>query len=210
LKEIRTMSGAAGSNEYAQIDLASLEASALLHKGETARAIALLDDLAERFPRQPIAFEVLSQWYLNLATRNTEFVERAERAIRRHHELDATNLTAIANLGTVAQLKQDWATAEARYSEVLARDAEAHGARFNRAVVRLLSGNLGPALEDYRLLEEKVPDAPAVQFGLGEIADKQGRSDEALKHFSRYLELAPRGTTEYTNVLSRVDKLKGR
>ncbi len=54
------------------------------------------------------------------------------------------------------------------------------------------------------------PKTPAIQFGLGEIAEQQGRSADALEHWSAYLEFAPRGTPEYTNVLNRVAKLRDR
>ena len=64
------------------------------------------------------------------------------------------------------------------------------------------------ALEDYRFLEEKLPASHVIQYGLGDIADKQGRREDALKHFSAYLQWAPRTTPEYTNVLQRVEALK--
>lgn len=210
LKEIREQSAATGLNEYAQIDLASLEASALFGKNEFDQANALLDGLAAKFPNQPVAFEVLSQMYLSAATLRSEFLPRAELAVKRHFELSPTNLTAINNLGTIAYLKQDWDTADARYSEVLAREPKADNCRLNRAMANLRAGRLDRSLEDYRLLEKANPKGPAIQYGLGEIAEKQGRQADALKHLSTYLETAPRSTAEYSNVVSRVELLKGR
>jgi len=210
LQKMREESEAVGLNEYAQIDLASLEASALFGKNEFDKANALLDGLAAKFPTQPVVFEVLSQMYLTAATMRAEFLPRAEQAVKRHFELGPTNLTAINNLGTIAFLKQDWNTADARYSEVLEKEPNAESSRLNRAMVNLRAGRLDRALEDYQLLAEKNPKVPAIQFGLGEIAEKQGRGADALQHLSAYLENAPRGTAEYTNVVARVGQLKGR
>jgi hypothetical protein len=59
-------------------------------------------------------------------------------------------------------------------------------------------------------LAEEFPDRPEVQFGLGEIAAQKKKTAEALEHFQRYLEVAPRNSGEYTNVLKRVEALKGK
>jgi hypothetical protein len=60
------------------------------------------------------------------------------------------------------------------------------------------------------VLDEKSPNVPAIQYGLGEIAEQQGRTADAIQHFSSYLAAAPRGTPEYTNVVERTAKLKAR
>lgn len=211
LEELRDDGATTGLNEYAQIDLAMLEATAFYGKGEIERANALLDGLAQRYPQQPVVFELQSQMYLNFATRNQDFISRAEQAVQRHSELTAgTNLVVKNNLGLLAFLKQDWTAAAAHYSEVLAAEPEAQATRFNRALAHLKAGQLDRALEDYKLLEEKKFRPHNVQFGLGEIAERQSRPADALKHFSSYLELAPKGTTEYSNVVARVEQLKSR
>jgi tetratricopeptide (TPR) repeat protein len=210
LREIRERSGPGELNEYAQIDLADLEARALLGQDKPDQAVALLDGVAKRYPEQPAAFEVISQLYLSVATVNPDFVTRAEEAVKRHLALSPTNLIARYNSGTVSFLKQDWAGAVASYSAVLQQDPGMQNARMNRAIANLRAGNYPPALEDYQKLAEKNPDLFQVQYGLGHIADKQGRTADALKHLNRYLELAPKGLPEYTNVLGQVAQLKGR
>ncbi len=210
LQLIREQSEATGLNEYAQIDLASLEATALYGKNEFDKANAILDALAARYPNQPVLFEVLSQIYVSAATLRPEFLPRAEQAVRRHLELSPTNLAALNQSGTLAYLKQDFTTADARYSEVLAKEPGAESTRLNRAMANLRAGRLDRALEDYQVLAEKNPKVPAIQYGLGEIAEKQGRTADALKHLATYLDTAPRGTPEYTNVVERVAKLKAR
>jgi tetratricopeptide (TPR) repeat protein len=96
----------------------------------------------------------------------------------------------------------------ARYSTVLEQAPESQDVRLNRGRAHLQAGNYAAALEDYRVLEEKLPASHVIQYGLGEIADKQGRREDALRHFSAYLQRAPRTTSEYTNVLQRVEALK--
>lgn len=211
LQALRDDGATTGLNEFAQIDLAMLEATALYGQGEVERANALLDGLAQRYPQQPAVFELQSQMYLNFATRSPDFIARAEQAVQRYAALTAaTNLVVKNNLGLLAFIKQDWTAAAAHYSAVLEKEPEAQATRFNRALAYLKAGQLDRAIEDYKLLEEKNPKAHIVHFGLGEIAERQSRPADALKHFGSYLELAPKGTTEYTNVVAQVEQLKSR
>lgn len=209
LKEIREKDSEA-LNQYARIDLASIEATALFSKGEKEKATGILDELAKRYPDEPLVYEVESHIYLSIASRNSEFLPLAERAVKRHFDLSPTNFVALNDMGTLAMFKEDWTNAETYLTEALAKNTNAPEARLNRAIAYLRAGQLGQALDDYRLLEEKAPKNYRVQFGLGEIAEKQNRAADALKHFETYLSQAPRGTPEYSNVLDRVSKLRGR
>ena len=47
-----------------------------------------------------------------------------------------------------------------------------------------------------------------VRFGLAEIARQQKQASEELKQLERYLELAPKNTSEHTNVVDRVASLR--
>ena len=71
----------------------------------------------------------------------------------------------------------------------------------------LQTGKLDEARRDYEKLAGKYPDRHIFQYGLGEVADRKQEVAATVRHFTRYLELAPKGTTEYTNVLARVAEL---
>ena len=47
-----------------------------------------------------------------------------------------------------------------------------------------------------------------MRFGLAEIARQQKQPAEELKQLKRYLELAPKGSAEHTNVVSRMATLR--
>lgn len=210
LKEIRENSAATGLNKYAQIDLASVEATAHLAKSDKDKAIAVLEDLNKKYPDEPLVYEVAGQIYLGLAGRNRDFLTLAESAVKRQFDLSPTNFMALNNMGTLAMLKEDWASADAYLSQAIAQNPDAAGTRLNRAIANLRAGQLGRSLDDYQLLEEKEPDDFRIQYGLGEIAEKQNRPADALKHFNAYLGKAPRTSPEYTNVLNRVAQLRGK
>jgi hypothetical protein len=61
---------------------------------------------------------------------------------------------------------------------------------------------------DYERLIKDGRETFQVQFGLAEIARQEKRPAEELKHLERYLELAPKNTSEHTNVVTRVAALR--
>ncbi|MCW5560095.1 MAG: tetratricopeptide repeat protein, partial [Verrucomicrobiae bacterium] len=82
-------------------------------------------------------------------------------------------------------------------------------ARINRAICLLRMGRLDDSRREYMGLLEKMPDEPRLHFGLGEIATRRQNTNEALTHFEKYLEHAPTNTTEYAEVSSRVQTMRG-
>jgi tetratricopeptide (TPR) repeat protein len=83
-------------------------------------------------------------------------------------------------------------------------------ARLNRAICNLKLGNLTEAQTDYELLLKR-RETYEVRYGLAEIAKLQKKKSDELENLDRYLDIAPKTTTEYTNVFTRADELrKGR
>lgn len=210
LDEIREKASPEGLNQYAQIDLANVEAVALLEKGEKDKAIARLGELATKFPSEPAVYEVQSQIYLNAAARQPDFLPLAEKSVKRLFDLSPTNFVAINDMGTIEMFKQNWPGAINYLTEALAKKPDAVETRLNRAIAFLRAGQLGQALEDYLALDKKAPNEFRIEYGLAEIAEKQKRTADAIKYFGEYLSHAPKGTPEYTNVVDRLIQLRGK
>ncbi|HAV63770.1 MAG TPA: hypothetical protein DCY13_15565 [Verrucomicrobiales bacterium] len=212
LETLRDMRSAVGDDEASKfilIDLASLEASAHFAKNEPEKAVSTLEQLRAEHPEQPIVFDILSQQYLGQALYRPDFIPRADSVIQQQARLSPTNLLTLYNLGTVAFLKHDWAEAELHYNRLLEAAPDDLSARFNRAVAYLRSEQYDKALAEYRWLEERSPNSFQIEFGLGTIAELQSRREDAIRHFEKYLALAPKTIAEYTNVTQRLEKLKG-
>jgi tetratricopeptide (TPR) repeat protein len=81
-------------------------------------------------------------------------------------------------------------------------------ARVNRAISRLMLNQLSEARSDYQRILKDGNDTFQVRFGLAEVARLEKAPAEELKQLERYLELAPGGTDEFTNVVQRIASLR--
>ena len=78
----------------------------------------------------------------------------------------------------------------------------------NRGIAYLQLGRYDEARHDYDYMAKNYPLMHQVHYGLGEIAIHKKNTSDAIRHFERYLRLAPPDTEEYTNVVQRVRDLK--
>jgi tetratricopeptide (TPR) repeat protein len=93
-------------------------------------------------------------------------------------------------------------------TRILEVSPENNLARVNRAISRLLLGQLAEAKADYaRLLKDEM-ETFQVRFGLSEVARLEKQPSEELKQLERYVEIAPKNTAEFTNAVQRVAALR--
>jgi tetratricopeptide (TPR) repeat protein len=154
--------------------------------------------------------DVVTEMYLAYAPFVPGLLEKAESLVAEQTQGSPTNIVYQFNLGSVTLMKRDWPKAISVFTEVLDVVPEYDSARFNRAIANLQSGNFDAARADYEALLEKAPHEFKIRYGLGEIAVKQNRANDALEHFEAYLKAAPRNTAEYTNTVRRVEQLKAK
>ena len=93
-------------------------------------------------------------------------------------------------------------------TKVLDRDPSNPVARVNRAIARLMLNQFSESRADYERLIKDGRETFQVRFGLAEIARQQKQTSEELKQLERYLELAPKNTSEHTNVVARMAALR--
>jgi tetratricopeptide (TPR) repeat protein len=105
------------------------------------------------------------------------------------------------------QLKQ-YNDAIKTLTRVIAVQNDNGDALFQRARAYYLSGNLGAAQTDYESLQKIRPNSPVLAYALGEIAQQQHNTNEAIQNFELYLRTAPTNTDEAKSVSEQLHKLK--
>jgi predicted Zn-dependent protease len=81
-------------------------------------------------------------------------------------------------------------------------------ARFDRAIAYLDSGKLDDARADYEILRQTFTNSFQVDYGLGEIAYREHKTNDAVKYYQLYLTTARTNTAEAKTVAERLRELK--
>lgn len=105
-------------------------------------------------------------------------------------DLDPANVYGWYNLGYVAQLQGDEATAIARYTEALTHDKDFSPAIYNLAILTE-SSDLEAAVALYRHEIAVAPDDAAAYMRLGYALQHLGRDDEGAQMLQKGIELDP-------------------
>ena len=158
----------------------------------------------EAMPKEPVTYDLLSQIYLQQNRLDDAQQQLAQWAQLRPDEPEIMERRVVI-LMTRGQFDQ----ALSLLDKIVQQKSDNEVARANRAICLLQLNRLDDARRDYELLNDRHPDQYILHYGLGEIADRKKQPADALKHFRRYLELAPQSTTEFTNVLAKVSRLEG-
>ena len=84
------------------------------------------------------------------------------------------------------------------------------GARFDRALAYFESGRLKEAHGDYKLLQNAYPNSFQIAYGLGQIADRENDTNEAIRNFQIFMTNAPANTLEYNSIRDRLQQWRGK
>lgn len=181
----------------------SIEALCWLGEGQVDQALAVASAVVKEHPDSETALDALTQVHLYRSD-----ITNALVTLTRQLEINPENPSALLNDGALRIQTGDFAGAIASMDRLLALQPDNESARLNRAIARLQTDQLDAAREDYSLLLKEAPDFPALHYGLAEIAWRQDRKAEALKHYRQYLETARKGTQECQEVERRVAELE--
>lgn len=168
------------------------------------KAEQILKGAVDGDPENEALLETLYQVYL-FTGRTAESLEYLDR----HLKLNPTDTRLLQNKALAHIRLKEYDKAVEPLNTVLQGDSENAYARLNRAISYFRSNNHEKAKEDYTILADADSKHRAVYYGLGRIAESDGDSETALKHFERYLELAPKDTDEYREIEQAVAGLKG-
>jgi len=181
--------------------LAGLAASKCqMNAGKTAAALALLEDLEKRYPKDADILYALAKLHMKAFNDATlEMFQRAPASYR-VHELSAE----------IFEVENRYADAVGEYRKAIAQNPQAPDLHFRLGRALLLASHDAAALDaaktEFEAELRLSPEDAACEFQLGAIAQAQTREDDARQHFSRALELSP----DFADALVALGKIESR
>ncbi|MBL9174357.1 MAG: tetratricopeptide repeat protein [Verrucomicrobiales bacterium] len=191
-----------GREDYAAIT--RLEIYLALSRQDLATAEKLIEGARSQFAADTSLIDLLTALYI----RNNR-LDEAVPLLEQWRKLRADDPAATLRLSTILISRRQFDQALRIIDPFLGLKSDNVGARINRAICLFQLGRLDDARREYQGLAEKLPDLALVQFGLGEIAVRQKNTNAALQHFEKYLKTAATNTTEYADVTTRVNQMRG-
>lgn len=186
-----------------QAKLIRLEATALFRLGRRPEAEKLLLQARRTLPDAADPLDLLSQLYIESGR-----TDDALKALDQWALMQPDDATIASRRVLIAMGRNQFDQALPLLEKLVRQDPESEVARANRAICLLQTGKLDEARRDYEKLAGKHPERHIFQFGLGEIAERKKDTAAAIKHFERYIAVAPKDTAEYASVVARVARLK--
>ncbi len=188
--------------EYAE--LVRLEASAMIKKGDSPGAEKLLKEARASQPENIGVLDSLSYLYIR-----QDRLQEATDAVSEWLQLKPDDLAALLRRSLIQMRQAQYLQALDTLNVLVKAHPDNATAIMNRGISLLQLQRHDEALKDYQYMEKHFPKMHEIHFGLGEIYTIKKNSALALESFAKYLELAPKDTAEYTNVVQRIAKLKG-
>lgn len=190
-------------NEANQTPLATLAATAYFQKNDNEHGARVLETEIARHPEDPALLAAATHAFIvrGLFTNALTIINHKLKSSP--NEPDWLYCRGFIDI----QLK-NYNEAIADLTRVLIVQTNNYDAMFNRAIANLDIENLDAARVDYQRLQEVVPDAVPVAYGLGEIAWRRHETNEAIRNFQIYMAHANTNTAEAKTVLERLNSLK--
>ena len=162
----------------------ALDTGGLERAASATLATGLVRPLAPPAEQAETWFERASEWDGDPAQ-----WEDAIEAYRRVVAIDPTYAAAWNNLGLLLHRMGRYDDAERAYEAALVEDAHCCEAAYNLGSLHEDRGDVEAAIGDYRQALGMSPDYADAHFNLAGALARSGRSDEAARHWQRYLEL---------------------
>jgi rhomboid protease GluP len=181
------VAGAAGVR-YARIPVVRLEhAEQKLRKGDTAAAMAELNQLVKARPNYSPAWQLLAAAYVAMGQE-----QQAEAALQRASQLNPKDEAVLAQLGILYTREQRYEQAQQQFqriTELNPRDAQA---RVNLGVTLDKMGRDAEALASFRKATGLNPNLTRAWYDFGLASMKVKHYDDAVEAFTHTTKLAPR------------------
>ena len=192
-------------DETSEMQLAVVGANAYFQKKDLSRGTQLLDAEISRNPTNNAFLATAIQFFManGLLTNALAVIDS-----RLRDSPDDANW--LFSKGYVCLQLKDYDKAIDVLTRVLSLQTNNDTARFNRAIAYLNSGKLDEARADYEQLDQTFTNSFRIEYGLGEIAWRQHKTNDAVEYYKLYLANANTNTAEATNVIQRLRELQGR
>jgi tetratricopeptide (TPR) repeat protein len=162
----------------------ALDTGGLERAATATLATGLVRPLAPPAEQAETWFERASEWDGDPAQ-----WEDAIEAYRRVVAIDPTYAAAWNNLGLLLHRMGRYDDAEGAYQDALEQDPHCCEAAYNLGSLHEDRGDVEAAIGDYRQALGISPDYADAHFNLAGALARSGRSEEAARHWQRYLEL---------------------
>jgi len=203
LNELKADPAVARWTPIEKAGLAESEGRVLIALNQLPAAEAALQEARRLNPNNPELCDYLSYLYLLLGKTDQSLSMTESWA-----KLSKSDPAPLSRRALILMQLGRYGPAAETLTQVLERDPDSSVARVNRAIARLMLNQLPESRADYERLIKEGRETFQVRFGLAEIARQQKQPAEELKQLERYLELAPKGSAEHTNVVSRMATLR--
>lgn len=207
LKLIEPARQAAGFRELSvptQLEFIRQEARAYLDLTNFARAEQVLLAARKDHPKQDIPLAGLMMVYLA-----EKKYPQALDIVQAQLTLNSNNASALLNEGAIHLELGNHPKALAALEKALKLSPDQPAALMNYALAKLRSDDLAGAEKTYLRLATLQTNNPAPHFYLGEIAARQTKKAEAIKHYEKFLTKVPPGSADALQVQQRLKELKG-
>ena len=168
-------------------------------KGDFDRAIAVLNDAARLFPKDPAAYNERSQVYTEKGEYDLALTDISKAIALSNNDLNRAS--TYNGRATILRKKGEFDRSIADFSVAIKLAPKNPKYLANRGEVWRLSGNLGQALEDQNRAIELYAGFPGAALGFtlrGETLRYMGRYEEALSDFDQAIRAEPDYAPAYT------------
>ncbi len=153
--------------------------------GDDTEALLIAHRLSQRFPNNADVLYTLAKLHMKAFNDVTYAMFEHTASSYRVHELSAE----------IFEVDHRYTDAAAEYRKAIAMNPKAINLHFRLGRALLLESHDAAALEaaklEFQAELQLSPEDSACEFQLGQIAQAQGKRDEAKQHFGRALELSP-------------------
>jgi tetratricopeptide (TPR) repeat protein len=202
--EVRSPPGKFPLDETNSMQLAVIEAAAYFQKDDLTHGTQLLDTEISRNPTNDALLSTAVQFY----TAKGLFTN-ALAVINSRLRDSPDDANWLFSKGYVCIQLKAYDKAIDVLTRVLSQQTNNTSALFNRSIAYLSSGKLDDARADYEKLSQTYTNSFRIEYGLGEIAWRQHKTNDAIKYYKLYLANANTNTAEATNIIQRLRQLGG-
>ncbi len=204
IKEIRGAADRFTLTRTNHVDLLALEASAYFAAKVPETAVRLVEAELKKYPNELYLLASASRLY----SQQGQFTN-ALAVVNRQLQIAPDDTTAMINKSYLCINVGAFDEGIRTLDRLLTLQPTNYPAMLNRAIAYLRTDRLDDAKRDYEALQQQVPQAFQVYFGLGEIAYRRKETNSAIQHYEAYLSNSVTNSTEAQFVAKRLKELKG-
>ncbi len=204
VKEIQGVPESVALAQTNAAQVASVEAAALVARGELPSALKVWDGALQKHPEDDKLLATAVQFYIT-----HECYTNALPLLNNRLKTTPDDAGCLLRKGVVCIQLGAMDEAISALTRLLELQPSNHIGRLDRAIAYLRSDKLDAARQDYESLLKLYPKSYQVQYGLAEIAYRRQDTNTAVKYYNLYLGNANTNSPESQLVIQRLKELKG-